>query len=375
MAVVNRSAINPHRDIKWERMHVLLCILAVLIGAAVTAYWAREFAPVGAVLTVEGKNSDLNVSSLAFFLVALALSLVGLIVDRRRVIYRMAVGSIKPDRYEELNYGYSVGYLFHLALPGVATPLIIIALVLLYENYEHWPYGWAVVAVSGLMVGYLAGQSTWALWAWMVRRSTEEAEQPLDVTVKALLLAASLLFMSLKVNEYSIRSVRRIVRRELFSAASMVKSNHSSLAFTFRSERALRREVKVAHARIAQAIREHARKLATAQTEEQCRDVASSLLGGLRAALQGDIDALLENAPELTRSSKIRDAIRWITPALVMMIFAVVIPLLPGVGDAAGSVRIILLATAALTLIPGASSARPTIEGALSKALPGSQKP
>lgn len=296
-------------------------------------------------------------------------------VQRRRVIYRMIVGRIKPDRYEELNYNYAVAYLFHLFLPGVALPFILSACLLLQSNYDNWPYGWATLAVTGLVIGYIAGQSTWALWAWVMRRTAEDSEQSLDTVVKVLFVATTMLYLSLQNNEYSLRSVRRHVRMELFSLAATVEHNRMPLVFIFRGERMLRSEIKMKHARLAQAIRVHAKKLATVQTEQQYRDIASSLLSGLLVALEGDMDILLENAPEVSRSSRVRNFLRHVTPALIMVLFAVIIPMLPGVGDAAGSVRVLLLATAVLTLIPGASSARPTIEGALSRALPGPQKP
>ncbi|MFD7476263.1 hypothetical protein ACFV8Z_29960 [Streptomyces sp. NPDC059837] len=372
--VVERSAINPRREIRWEKVHIFLCILAIMMGAVLTSYTAGVLAPIGAVVTVKNKNADPRQSFVAFFVVTLGLSLIGLIVDRRRVIYRMAVGRVKPDRYEELNHSFSAGYVFHLCLPGVALPGAVSACVLLQNNYGHWPYGWALVVVTGLMIGYAAGQSTWALWAWVMRRTAADSEQALDVAVKALFMATTLLYLSLQNNEYSLRSVRRYVRMELFSLASAVEHNKMPLTFVLRGERALRSEVKIKHARIAQAIRVHSRKLATVQTEEQYRNISSSLLGGLLAALEGDIDVLLEGVPEVSRSSRVRNFLRHVTPALAMVLFAAIIPILPGVGDAAGSVRVLLLATAVLTLIPGASSARPTIESALGKALPGPQK-
>ncbi|MEW2566104.1 hypothetical protein [Streptomyces sp. NPDC047070] len=346
-----------------------------MAGAVLTSYVAVVLAPAGAVVTVEGKNADYKQSFSGFSMVALGLSLVGVLLHRRRVIYRMAVGRIKPDRYEEVNYNYSVGYIFHLCLPGVTFPLAASASLLLLSNYERWPYGWAAVAVSGLVIGYVAGKSTWGLWAWIMRRTASDSEQALDAAVKALFLATTLLYLTLLDNSYSLRSVRRGVRLELFSLASSVEHNHIPLDFVFRGERALRSEIKLRHACIAEAIRAHARKLATVQNEEQYKNLSISLLGGLRAALAGDIDILLENAPEVSRSSRVRNFLSHVTPAVVMVLFAVIIPLLPGVSDAAGSVRILLLATAVLTLIPGASSARPTIEGALSKALPSPQKP
>ncbi|WP_432178786.1 hypothetical protein [Streptomyces sp. NBC_00063] len=373
--VVERSAINPRREIRWEKVQIFLCVLAIMAGAVLTSYAAGAWAPIGAVVTVKGKNADPSESFIAFFLVTLGLSLVGLVLDRRRYIYRIAVGKVRPDRYEEVNYSHSTGHVFHFYLPGLALPFALSACLLLKNNYGHWPYGWAAVAVTGLMIGYIAGQSTWALWTWVMRRTAPDSEQALDMAVKGLFLSVTLLHLSLRNNDYSLRSVRRHVREELFLWAGQVERNKIPLRFVFRSERTLRGEIKMKHARIGQAIRVHARKLATVQTEEQYRDIASSLLGGLLAALEGDIDVLLENTPEVSRSSRVRNFLRHVTPALLMVLFAAIIPVLPGVGDAAGSVRVLLLATAVLTLIPGASSARPTIEGALSKAIPGPQKP
>ncbi|MET8780284.1 hypothetical protein [Streptomyces sp. NPDC004589] len=375
ISVVERSAVNPRREVRWERIHVILCILAIVGGSALTSYLAVALGPAGAVMTLKNKNADHWQAFAGFFMVAAAFSLVGLILERRRVIYRIAVGRIKPARYEAVHYNFPVYHIFHMFLPAWTAPFAVGAFLLLRGNSAHWPYGWAAVAMAGIVGGYAVGRSTWAIWAWMMRRTADESEQSLDVVVNALFLATTLMYASLRSRDFHLRSVRRYVRYELFALAANVEHSKVPLELTFRVERHLRGEIKVNYARIAQAIRAHARKLATIQNEGQYREISSSLLGGLRAALAGDMETLLENAPEVSRSSRVRNFLRHITPAVAMALFAAIIPVLPGVGDAAGSVRVLLLATAALTLIPGAGSARPTIEGALSRALPGSQKP
>jgi hypothetical protein len=55
---------------------------------------------------------------------------------------------------------------------------------------------------------------------------------------------------------------------------------------------------------------------------------------------------------------------------LTLAFFALAIPLLPGVGDSVGSsIRVLLLGTAVLTLIPAGDGASATIKDALDKAV------
>ncbi|WP_266741854.1 hypothetical protein [Streptomyces sp. NBC_00401] len=373
--VLQRSAVNPRRDIRWERIQILLCVLGIAISAALASYVAAIWAPAGAVVTNKAEDATPWQSFNAFLLVSVASSLMGLALERRRFIYRITIGRVKPREYEKFHYNFAVSYLFHEYLPFAVLQFSGAGFLIIQSQYERWPYGWITVAIIGLVVGYVLGKWTWTLWVWVIGITGPDSEQPLDCAVESLFAVTTLLYSCLRDGTYSLRSVRRYVRLQLFVWATVVEHNDMPLRLLHRAERGLRSEIKMKHARIAQAIRVHAGKLATVQNEGQYREISSSLLGGLLAALEGDIETLMETCPEVSRSSKVRNFLRHVTPALVMVIFAAIIPFLPGVGDAAGSVRVLLLATAVLTLIPGASSARPAIEGALSKALPGQQKP
>ncbi|MFD8654722.1 hypothetical protein [Streptomyces mirabilis] len=326
-------------------------------------------------MTIKSENATLRQSFGAFLLVSLASFWMGLALERRRLIYRIIIGRVKPRDYEKRHYNWAVSHLFHAFMPIIVMQFAGYGALIIQSQYERWPYGWLTVAILGLISGYALGRWTWAFWVWIAGVTGPDAEQPLDRAVEALFIVTTLLYSCLHDGTYLLRSVRRDVRMQLFVWARVVEYNDMPLRLLYRGERALRGEIKMRHARIAQAIRVSAAKLGAIQSETQYREVASSLLGGLLAALEGDMEALLETCPEVSRSSRMRKFLHHVTPAVVMVIFAAVIPFLPGVGAAADSVRVLLLATAVLTLIPGASSARPTIEGALSKALPGQQKP
>lgn len=375
MSVIERSTISPRLEDRWERIQIALCIALVALGTSI-ATTLMNSSPLLEHIGVAGANSiSLKASISKQIAATLAFSAIGLTAQRRRVIWRTLKGEIKPSRTDEVQNRGQFGIKFTILLPFAAAQMAAAAFLVLRDEYGTWPSGWLALAALGLTSGYGAGKLSFTFWNYMARRGARETEEVFDSAIKALFFMATLLFLALHTKEYPLRSVRLAIRRQIYFAAHAVETNGTPVRYTWRTEKALRSSIKEIHARIAALIHDHARALAKAHTEVEYKKVCDSMLSGLMAALEEDTEGLLANAPELTRSSRISRIALHISPAAAMALFAGIIPLLPGVGDAAGSVRIFLLATAALTLIPGSNSARATIEDALNKALPGQQKP
>jgi hypothetical protein len=174
---------------------------------------------------------------------------------------------------------------------------------------------------------------------------------------------------------YQSTGNRILLRKNIELWAARIEKQPIQIRYTTLRETTLRREIRSFHLRIGAALRSHSVELAKVQEESQYLLIEDSLVRGFINALDGDTAALLENAPELSRSSRFAKVALHCAPAATMATFALLIPVLPGVGGAAGSsVRVFLLAAAALALIPGSGTAKTTVEGALTRVLPGQAK-
>lgn len=355
-------------------MQIAFCIAILILGSSTAVYLVNSRQFLESVGAIKASSANLRTPIPEQMVAALGFALVGLTVQLRRAIWRTLRGDIRPSRTDEVQKRNLTRHTFTLLLPIASTQMAIYAGLILYRVFTNGPAGWMILGALTLTSGYGAGKASEAFLDYLYRRGTVETEEILDTVTKALFYATTLLFLNLHTNEYLNRSARLAVRKQAYFSALDVEFNGTPLRYTWVSEKELRRSIKMTHARIAARIRDHAEALAKAHTKEDYKKICDSMLGGFLAALEGDMEALLETAPQITRLSRLSRFARHIAPAAAMALFAGIIPLLPGAGDAAGSVRVLLLATAALTLIPGSTSARATIEGALNKALPGQQK-
>jgi hypothetical protein len=356
-------------------MQVAFCIALLILGSSTAVYLVnfREF--VESVGAIKATSATLKRPIGEQMVAALGFALVGLTIQLRRAIWRTLRGEIRPRRTDEVQKRNLTRHTFTFILPMISAQFACYAGLVLHRGFSDGPAGWMILGVLTLASGYGAGKASAAFLDYLYRRRAADTEEILDTATISLFYATTLLFLFLHTDEYLDRRARLIARKQAYYAALDIELNGTPLKYTSAGEKELRRSIKMTHARIAARIREHAEALAGAHSKEDYKKICDSMLGGFLAALEGNMEALLKTAPQITRLSRLSKIARHVAPAAVMAAFAGIIPLLPGAGDAAGSVRVLLLATAALTLIPGSSSARATVEGALNKAIPGPQKP
>ncbi|MEV5127201.1 hypothetical protein AB0K49_31090 [Streptomyces decoyicus] len=375
MAAIERTVIHPRLEEKWEKLQVAACVVLMVLGVTLSVTFANAKSLMQQVNPNEAGLESLRYSLAGQLITSVTFTLCGIVLQRRRVFWRIVKGEIRPSRIEEVQGKYPVDILFNLLQPVMLFSVAVLAVAVLRADYSKSPSSWTTLAVLSATSGYAAGKLSYTFWGFLERRGSRDTERPLDAAAKGLFLGTTLLFLCLKVNEYKMSQPLLVVRKELYFIAKVIEGNRVPLSCTQRGEKLVRREIEISHTRIAQLVREHARTLAKVHSEEKYKNICLSMLSGLLAALDEDMDGLLENAPEFTKSSRALRFARHVAPAAVMAMFAGVIPVLPGVGSAAGSVSVFLLATAALTLIPGSAPARAAVEGALNKALPTPSKP
>ncbi|WP_190212307.1 hypothetical protein [Kitasatospora indigofera] len=192
--------------------------------------------------------------------------------------------------------------------------------------------------------------------------------RPLDGVLVELAHAAALC-QALRPSWWTPRTVRRVrlsLGRAIGAADDIWAVRHRT-SFT---ELAARREARRFHSALAELVRRHDRALTQVRTASEYDAVAASLRAGVLALAEGDLTALLEHsAPEPPVSRVIRFLRRTAT-SLVLVAFALVIPLLPGVDSGTGAgVRVLLLMTAALSLSPAGDAASTSVRSALERSL------
>ncbi|MGX7760357.1 hypothetical protein ACWQ06_17095 [Streptomyces angustmyceticus] len=136
------------------------------------------------------------------------------------------------------------------------------------------------------------------------------------------------------------------------------------------TEVATRRRAREFHTALAELIRRHDRALTQVRTAQEYDAITDSLRRGVLALTTGDMAALMQHSAAEPPTSRAARLARRTGSSLVLVAFAVVIPLLPGVdGATGGGVRVLLLMTAALALTPAGDSASGSIRSALERSL------
>ncbi|MET4648274.1 hypothetical protein ABID95_008046 [Streptomyces atratus] len=376
--IMERYYIQPTIARRLERIHLVFFISSLAITLAVAtciihshpaSYWKPEQKSVltqGQTLAIEQ------------FLAASLLATIGPAFHRRRTIWQTFGKGPTGTRTEAVQRQFSPLAKFHGHALFVASTLLSFGaagVIGLIRTYEGWPTGFAVISPATIIAGYGISRASYALEGQLHRRHRFRTVHSLDVVTLALFELSSLTIAARYTDWYESTNNRMIFRKSIEIWAARIETQPIQIRYTTLRERSLRREIRSFHLRVGAAIRSHSVELAKVREESQYLLIEDSLVRGFINALDGNTEALLENAPELSRSSRVTRVALHCVPAATMVTFALLIPVLPGVGEAAGSsVRVFLLAAAALALIPGSGTAKATVEGALTRVLPGQAK-
>ncbi|MFF8927479.1 hypothetical protein ACF1AO_09475 [Streptomyces longwoodensis] len=125
--------------------------------------------------------------------------------------------------------------------------------------------------------------------------------------------------------------------------------------------------------RVSISLYEHRYRLLQSGPGEEFQRVLDSLTDGLVALVSGNREHLLENAPEITRSTLAKDAAKRAYPGLVFLSAGILLPFIPQVaeqGDVAANVRIALLVMGVLTLASAPAEAAQKVNEVIAKVLP-----
>lgn len=235
------------------------------------------------------------------------------------------------------------------------------------SNYREWPIGWQVLLGGGLLLGIALRRWANAFRQLLDRHARAEYEESIDQVVWQLHYLAWILHT--RRPQYLKPRTLRGIRTVIGETARVIELNRIPLRTANWRERALRRQIRRDHARIAAILRGLSRDVATLHSLEQYDRVCAAVLAGAISAAHGNWDELLENAPEVTLISRSARSLRSVTPALTLVGAALAIPVLPGVGPASDGIRVLLLATAVLSILPAGDATRDIVRGTLDKAL------
>ncbi|WP_406358555.1 hypothetical protein [Streptomyces sp. NBC_00658] len=365
LAVEARKVLSLPR---WSSERRQIIAEALLVGLIVIMWvgqlWLFNARPQGDIqknLLPHPPRGGLNVSlveqSLFLFI---ALCLIHLLMRPRVVLenYRQLVTPASSR-----NPIFACAFTLHAVAVLGGTPWMLFSIV---HAHHTWAAGWLMffsVDLVAVMVGHRAEQALYSL-VYGVRRPPWE--RPHHKMTYYLFLCAAGLDESLPSWEDDIRWNRR----RLALAARAIERDRLPLRVVGRFEFALRREVRSDQLRLAAVLRAHGRALAMARNMTDYRRICDSVRAGLLAAVERDWTALLVNAPQVTVGTRLFRYLRRLAPSLSLILFAVGIPLLPGVEPSIGaSLRLLLLSTALLALMPIGDATSTTIKGALGQAL------
>lgn len=373
--IMERYYVQPAIIRRFERIHIAFCLSSLTLTSIVAAYMLRShpasyWKPSYKSVLTQGQILAVEQSLAAILLVTL-----GLIFHRRRTIWQSFSKGPSGTRIEAVQRNFSPLAKFH-RYASFFLSFYVGGVIGLIRTYEGWPAGFAVLSPVAIIAGYGISRISYALEGQLYRRYRLRTAHSLDVATLALFALSSLTIAARHSDWYQPTSNRMLLRKNIELWAARVETQPIQIRYTTLRERSLRREIRSFHLRLGAVIRRHSVELAKVREESQYLLVEDSLIRGFVNAFDGDTEALLENAPELSRSSRVARVALHCVPAATMATFALLIPVLPGVGEAAGSsVRVFLLAAAALALIPGSGTAKTTVEGALTRVLPGQGKP
>ncbi|MFD4510371.1 hypothetical protein [Streptomyces sp. NPDC058457] len=125
--------------------------------------------------------------------------------------------------------------------------------------------------------------------------------------------------------------------------------------------------------RVYAAILRHRSRLVRCGTGEGFQQLLESLSDGLVALTLGNRDRLLANAPEITRSTMVKDAFKRAYPGLILLAAGIALPYIPQIAkqpEVADNVRVALIVMGVLALASAPSDAAQKVNDIVAKILP-----
>lgn len=208
----------------------------------------------------------------------------------------------------------------------------------------------AAAGLFGASLGVQVGR-----WISAVERLLNRTYQqprrarPLDAVLVELMVATSACFRG-RSQWWEPRNIK-LVRARLAVAIEAANDTATVRRRTSITEMTARRQARQFDQALAELIRRHDRAITQVRTAQEYDAITASLRIGVLALATGDLSALMEHRPAEPSTSRATRLVRRAGSSLVLVVFAVAIPLLPGVDSATGGgVRVLLLMTAALAL-------------------------
>ncbi|MFI1213189.1 hypothetical protein ACH4UV_37045 [Streptomyces sp. NPDC020802] len=227
----------------------------------------------------------------------------------------------------------------------------------------------AAAGLFGAILGLQVGRWIRIVQELLSRRYRQpQRPRPLDAVLVELTAATSACFQG-RAQWWDPRNIKN-VRARLAVATEAANDTSTIRRRTSITEVAARRQARQFHAALAELIRRHDRAIVQVRTAQEYDAITASLRLGVLALAAGDLAALMQHSAAEPPTSRAARLVRRTGSSLVLVAFAVVIPLLPGVDSATGGgVRVLLLMTAALALTPASDSASSSIRSALERTL------
>ncbi|WAU82683.1 hypothetical protein O1Q96_24950 [Streptomyces sp. Qhu-G9] len=227
----------------------------------------------------------------------------------------------------------------------------------------------AAAGLFGAILGLQVGRWIRIVQELLSRRYRQpQRPRPLDAVLVELTAATSACFQG-RAQWWNPRNIK-MVRARLAVATEAANDTSAIRRRTSITEVAARRQARQFHAALAELIRRHDRAIVQVRTAQEYDAITASLRLGVLALAAGDLAALMQHSAAEPPTSRAARLVRRTGSSLVLVAFAVVIPLLPGVDSATGGgVRVLLLMTAALALTPASDSASSSIRSALERTL------
>ncbi|MET8344805.1 hypothetical protein [Streptomyces microflavus] len=227
----------------------------------------------------------------------------------------------------------------------------------------------AAAGLFGAVLGLVGNRWILTIQEFLRRKyRAPHGPRPLDGLLVELAAAAAMSF-EVRAHWWDLRSIK-IVRRRLAFAIEAAQDASVIRRRTSVREPASRREARQFHAALAELMRRHDRAVTQVHTAEEYDAITTSLRAGVLALAAEDLTALMQHSAAEPSASRVARLVRRTGSSLALVVFAMVIPLLPGVDSATGDgVRVLLLMTAALALTPASDLASSSVRSALERSL------
>lgn len=239
--------------------------------------------------------------------------------------------------------------------------------VLYLDVSDTWPGGFTSLLTFMLLAAVLSGAN--AVLAMNLDRHRDFASRwahRSDFLLARLIPTVSTFYRA-RSTWHHAAICKRLRFRLLEMAREVSVTRVRTRRTNFTLEWRIRREIKVENLRLAAVLRQHADSLAKAGRQGEYDQICDSLLAGLVAASHDDWDALLEHAPEITNKSLVVRLATRLTPAVILLAAALLVPLLPAFRESGDSIRGVLLPMAGLAAVGASESVTGPVRSLLEK--------